>query len=79
MNTYQRNQQADNDCIEINMNSDVTYWCQRFSISPFTLFQLMKNLGNSARAIEDFLHDHKKASPPENREGAVRPLQESAR
>ena len=69
---------TDNDCIEINTSSDAAYWCKRFSISPFTLFQLIKNVGNSARAIEDLLHNHKKNDPLENREEAVRPLQESA-
>ena len=69
---------TDNDCIEINKSSDATYWCKRFSITPFTLFQLIKNVGNSARAIEDLLHNHKKNGQLENREGAVRPLQESA-
>jgi hypothetical protein len=69
---------TDNDCIEVNKSSDVTYWCKRFSISPFTLFQLIKNVGNSARAIEDLLHNHNKNRPLENREEAARPLQESA-
>jgi hypothetical protein len=64
---------TDNDCIEINTSSDATYWCKRFSISPFTLFQLIKNVGNSASAIEDLLHNHKKNGSLENREEIVRP------
>jgi hypothetical protein len=68
---------TNNDCIEINKSSDATYWCKRFSVSPFTLFQLIKNVGNSARAIEDLLHNHKKNGPLESSEKAGR-LQESA-
>ena len=78
MNAHHRQKLADNDCIDINTSSDATYWCKRFSISPFTLFQLIKNLGNSARTIEDFLHDHKRTSLLEKREKARRSVQESA-
>jgi len=46
------------DTIVINGPSSVYIWCHRFSISPFTLFHLLKTVGNSAREIEELLHKH---------------------
>jgi hypothetical protein len=44
------------DIIVITGRSDIDFWCQRFSISPYTLFQMLRNVGNSARQIGEFLH-----------------------
>jgi hypothetical protein len=44
------------DIIVITGRSDIDFWCQRFSISPYTLFQLLRTVGNSARQIGEFLH-----------------------
>jgi hypothetical protein len=44
------------DTITIAGRSDIDFWCRTFSISPFTLFYVMKTVGNSARHIGDFLH-----------------------
>jgi deferrochelatase/peroxidase EfeB len=49
-------QQFDDDKIIINGRSDIDFWCLRFSISPFTLFHLLRTVGNSARQIGEFLH-----------------------
>lgn len=50
---------TDNDCISINARGDIHFWCQRFAVSPFTLYQLLKNVGNSVRKIEKFLHNQR--------------------
>ena len=52
----------ENDCISINGQSDIDYWAQRFSVSPFTLFQLLKNTGNSAPRIEEYLRGKSRPS-----------------
>lgn len=44
------------DIIVITGRSDVDFWCQRFSISPYTLFQLVRTVGNNVRQIVEFLH-----------------------
>jgi hypothetical protein len=44
------------EIIVISGRSDIDFWCRRFSISPFTLFQLLKTVGNDARQIGEFLH-----------------------
>jgi len=44
------------DIIVITGRSDIDFWCQRFAISPYTLFQLLRTVGNSARQIGEFLH-----------------------
>jgi hypothetical protein len=44
------------DLIIINTPSDTQYWCRRFSISPFTLFHLLKTVGNRVSEIGEFLH-----------------------
>ena len=48
------------ETIVITGRSDIDFWCQRFSISPYTLFQLLKTVGNSARQIGDFIHNTEK-------------------
>ena len=48
----------EDDIIVIKGRSDTDFWCQRFSISPYTLFHLLKTVGNSASQIGDFLHKH---------------------
>jgi hypothetical protein len=47
---------ATEDIIAINGASDINYWSDRFSVSPFTLFHLLKTVGNSASKIGEFLH-----------------------
>ncbi len=42
--------------IIITGRSDINFWCQRFSISAFALFHLLKTVGNSARQIGEFIH-----------------------
>ena len=42
--------------VTINGRPALEYWCDRFSVSPFTLFQLLKTVGNSATEIGEFLH-----------------------
>jgi hypothetical protein len=49
---------TNNDIITIHSPSDTHYWCKWFSISPFTLFHLLKTVGNSATEIGEFLHNH---------------------
>jgi hypothetical protein len=44
--------------VTINGRSALEYWCDRFSVSPFTLFQLLKTVGNNATEIGEFLHKH---------------------
>jgi hypothetical protein len=48
------------EIIVITGRSDIDFWCRRLSISPFTLFQLLRTVGNSARQIVDFLHKNEK-------------------
>jgi hypothetical protein len=48
------------DTIVIAGRSDVDFWCQRLSISPFTLFHLLRSVGNNVSQIGEFLHsDHR--------------------
>jgi hypothetical protein len=42
--------------IVITDRSDIDFWCQHFSISPFTLFHLLKTVGNDPKQIGEFLH-----------------------
>ena len=42
--------------ITINTPGDAHYWSKRLSISPFTLFHLLRTVGNSLRDIVEFLH-----------------------
>lgn len=49
----------EDDIIVIAGRSDIDFWCHRFSISPFTLFHLLRTVGNSARQIGEFLHKEK--------------------
>jgi hypothetical protein len=72
MNARQYTSTQDNDCIEIASSADAAYWCKRFSVSGFALFNLLKNVGNSASAIEEFLHDHKNAT------GEFQPVENAA-
>lgn len=44
------------EIIVITGRSDIDFWCQRFSISAFSLFHLLRTVGNSARQIGEFLH-----------------------
>jgi Protein of unknown function (DUF3606) len=44
------------DIITINTPSDTHYWCERLAVSPFTLFYLLKTVGNNATEIVEFLH-----------------------
>ena len=56
MHIPQEPQHPSDEIIVISGRSDVGFWCRRFSISPFTLFQLLRTVGNDARQIGDFLH-----------------------
>jgi hypothetical protein len=49
------------DVVTIHSTSDARYWSQYFSISPFTLFQLLKIVGNNVNEIGEFLHSHHEA------------------
>jgi hypothetical protein len=44
------------EIIVITGRSDIDFWCQRFSISSFALFHLLKTVGNNARQIGEFIH-----------------------
>lgn len=46
------------DVIVVHTAADTHYWCERFSISPFTLFHLLNTVGNRASQIEEFIHSH---------------------
>jgi hypothetical protein len=48
------------DTITINTPADAHYWAQRLSISSFTLFHLVRTVGNRLTDIVEFLH---KADP----------------
>jgi hypothetical protein len=52
---------AAGDVVIINGRSSLLYWCERFSVAPFTLFHLLKTVGNSATEIGEFLHKHNMA------------------
>ena len=52
----QEAQHPGDEIIIISGRSDIDFWCRRFSVSPFTLFQLLKTVGNDARQIGEFLH-----------------------
>ena len=60
----------DDDIIVIRGRSDTDFWCQRFSVSPFTLFHLLKTVGNSASQIGEFLHSHQGDEAEKAREPA---------
>ena len=47
-----------NDCITSQDRSAINYWCEKLSVSPFTLFHVMKTVGNNITLIEEFLHNH---------------------
>jgi len=47
------------DVIIISGRADAHYWCKQFSISPFTLFHLLKTVGNRVSQLEEFLHNHR--------------------
>ena len=42
--------------ITINTALDAHYWSERLSISPFTLFHLLRTVGNRLSDIVEFLH-----------------------
>jgi hypothetical protein len=42
--------------ITINTGSDAQYWSKRLLISPFTLFHLVRTVGNRLSDIVEFLH-----------------------
>jgi hypothetical protein len=42
--------------ITINTPIDAHYWSKRLSISPFTLFHLLRTVGNHLTEIVEFLH-----------------------
>ena len=44
------------ELITINTPAEAHFWAKRLSISPFTLFQLLKTVGNRLTDIVDFLH-----------------------
>jgi hypothetical protein len=56
----EESRRGNDEIIVITGRSDIDFWCQRFSISPYTLFQLMRTVGNSARQIGDFIHKNEK-------------------
>ena len=56
MDSPEHLQPFEDDNIIIAGRSDIDFWCLKFSITPFTLFHLLKTVGNSARQIGDFLH-----------------------
>jgi hypothetical protein len=45
-----------NNCITIRGRFDIEYWCERLAVSPFTLFHLVRTVGNNVTAVEDFIH-----------------------
>lgn len=44
------------DCIESKDRSVINYWCEKLSVSPFTLFHVIKTVGNNINMVEEFLH-----------------------
>lgn len=56
MNSQKTLSPVSKDTIVLNRPADVVYWAERFSVSPFTLFHLIRNVGNNAREIGEFLH-----------------------
>jgi hypothetical protein len=62
MNTPAEPRQPNDELILINGRADIDFWCRRFSISAFTLFQLLKTVGNDARQIGEFLHKSEEES-----------------
>ena len=42
--------------ITINTALDAHYWSERLSISPFTLFHVVRTVGNRLSVIVEFLH-----------------------
>lgn len=56
MNTTETYSSAAIDCISTKDRSDIMYWCDRLSVSPFSLFHLIKTVGNSVTKIEEFIH-----------------------
>ena len=56
MRIPQEPQHPSDEVIVISGRSDIDFWCQRISISPFTLYHLLKTVGNDARQIGEFLH-----------------------
>ena len=57
MSTSKKYIPGDNDCITSKDRSVINYWCERLSISPFTLFHVMKTVGNNITKIEEFLYN----------------------
>ena len=56
MNSQKTLSPVSDETIMINRPADIVYWAERLSVSPFTLFHLLKTVGNSAREIGEFLH-----------------------
>jgi hypothetical protein len=42
--------------ITVNTPADARYWSERLSISSFTLFHLLKTVGNHLTEVVEFLH-----------------------
>jgi hypothetical protein len=56
MNSRKTLSLATDDRIAINGASSINYWSNRFLVSPFTLFHLLRIVGNSVSKIGEFLH-----------------------
>jgi hypothetical protein len=61
MSTNKKYIPDDNDCITSKDRSVIDYWCERLSISPFTLFHVMRTVGNNITKIEEFLYNQSPA------------------
>ena len=48
--------EIDDRMIAINTPADVRYWSERLSISSFTLFHLLRTVGNRLTDVVEFLH-----------------------
>jgi hypothetical protein len=54
---------ASQDIVLIKGPSDIKYWSQRFSVAPFTLFHVMRTVGNCITDIGEFLHKNNLMDP----------------
>jgi hypothetical protein len=48
--------------ISINTALDAHYWSERLSVSPFTLFHVLRTVGNRLSSVVEFLHKSESTS-----------------
>ena len=48
--------------ISINTALDAYYWSERLSVSPFTLFHVLRTVGNRLSSVVEFLHKSESTS-----------------